>query len=33
MTCVYIDFQKTDILYLRVVSQQLNIIQVSSKSS
>lgn len=27
MTCVYIDFQKTDILYLRVVSQQLNIIQ------
>lgn len=33
MTCVYIDFQKTGILYLRVVSQQLNIVQVSSKLS
>lgn len=33
MTYVYIDFQKTNILYLRVVSQQLNIIQMSSKSS
>lgn len=33
MTCVYIDLQKTDILYLRVVSQQLNTVQVSSKAS